>query len=78
MKDCLKCKGCEHDEKGLVKHVYNVLIINDQTGKGRVERVKVPSASFIPVCLELAHPERIAKIRSERRNGTNVRKVQSA
>lgn len=74
MKDCLKCKGCEHDEKDLKKHAYNVLIINDQTGIGRVARVHAPSASFVPSCLGVEYPERIAKIRTEKNDG-NVRKV---
>lgn len=74
MKDCLKCKGCEHDEKELIKHTYEVLIVNDQTGEGRVERVHAPSASFVPSCLGVEYPERIAKIRTEKNDG-NVRKV---
>lgn len=74
MKNCLKCKGCEHNEKELIKHSYEVLIVNDQTGEGRVERVKAPAASFVPSCLGIEYPERIAKIRADK-NGNNVRKM---
>ena len=61
--DCLKCKGCEHPEKELVKHPHEVLVANQETGTSRVINLNAPSSSFIPSCLNIKSPERIVKIR---------------